>query len=143
MRTAVNVLFRGDGNPAIGLGHVVRCLALADEFRNLGSSPTFAIQSGSVAVEKVKQAGFPVWIVVLAAVYFTGLRTGIGHWGLTTPVRSKTAPVGRFSGARAPDRACMVLQFTATFLRRYSGSRPRRPPKICRFFLFKIHRLYI
>ena len=34
------ILFRADGNSAIGLGHVMRCLSIADAFsRSAASSP--------------------------------------------------------------------------------------------------------
>lgn len=35
------ILFRADGNSNIGLGHVMRCLSIADEFKNTGESCLF------------------------------------------------------------------------------------------------------
>ena len=57
------ILVRCDGNEAIGLGHVVRSIALADELReSYGFGVTFAMVSGRVGREMVEQSGFPVEI---------------------------------------------------------------------------------
>lgn len=37
------ILFRADGNPQLGSGHIMRCLSLADAFREKGVRSTFVI----------------------------------------------------------------------------------------------------
>jgi spore coat polysaccharide biosynthesis predicted glycosyltransferase SpsG len=56
------VLVRCDGSPEIGLGHVVRCLALARELRDRHGHPvTFIMRIGALGMGMVRQAGFPVF----------------------------------------------------------------------------------
>lgn len=58
---ARRILFRCDGDERIGMGHVVRCLALAEELRATHRCcVTFAVASGPPGVWKIQQAGFPV-----------------------------------------------------------------------------------
>jgi spore coat polysaccharide biosynthesis protein SpsF len=53
-------LIRCDGDAQLGLGHVYRCLALADELRERqGVGVTFAIQRGAQAFERVQGSGYP------------------------------------------------------------------------------------
>ncbi len=53
-------LVRCDGDAQLGLGHVYRCLALADELRERqGVGVTFAIGPGARAFERVRAAGYP------------------------------------------------------------------------------------
>ncbi|HOV79640.1 MAG TPA: NTP transferase domain-containing protein [Bacillota bacterium] len=55
------VLFRCDGDSRIGLGHVVRSLALADEMREtFGCGVTFAMVTGEAGCEMVRKAGYPI-----------------------------------------------------------------------------------
>ena len=55
------VIIRCDGDEQIGLGHVVRCLALAEELRDSQSvGVSFAMVSGKPGMELVRSAGFPV-----------------------------------------------------------------------------------
>ena len=55
------VLFRCDGSLEIGLGHVVRCLALADELRETHNCRiAFAMRSGPLGFEMVRNKGYPV-----------------------------------------------------------------------------------
>lgn len=54
------ILIRCDGDEQIGLGHMVRSLSMADELREMyGFGVTFALASGPVGLEMVREAGFP------------------------------------------------------------------------------------
>ena len=37
------ILFRADGNTKIGMGHIMRCLSIADTFRRNGKDCTFVL----------------------------------------------------------------------------------------------------
>jgi len=53
----VNVLMRCDGSPEIGMGHIVRCLALADELQeNHCCNIHFAMRKSEVGINKVKES---------------------------------------------------------------------------------------
>ena len=55
------MLVRCDGSPEIGLGHVVRCLALARELRDERlCSVGFAMRPGALGVSMVRSVGFAV-----------------------------------------------------------------------------------
>ena len=55
-----NILFRCDGSTEIGMGHVVRCLALADELReNYACNITFAMRLSEIGIRKVRDT-YPV-----------------------------------------------------------------------------------
>jgi len=57
----LSVLFRCDASPSIGLGHLVRCLALADELReNHGVAVSFAMRASPLASELVKRRSYPI-----------------------------------------------------------------------------------
>ena len=57
----LSVLFRCDGSPEIGLGHIVRCLALADELRDLHNCRiTFAMRKGLLGIQMVEEKGYQV-----------------------------------------------------------------------------------
>jgi len=43
----MRAVFRADAGPTVGAGHVVRCLAVAQELRGLGAAPAFAMRLGS------------------------------------------------------------------------------------------------
>lgn len=61
MRTSSSVLFRCDGSPKIGLGHVVRCLALADELREVyGCRITFAVCNGSLGRDMIIEKNYHI-----------------------------------------------------------------------------------
>jgi len=55
------IVIRCDGGRRVGLGHVVRCLALADELREHHAvGITFAMLEDDVGIGMVKDAGYPV-----------------------------------------------------------------------------------
>jgi spore coat polysaccharide biosynthesis protein SpsF len=55
------ILVRCDGDARIGLGHVYRCMALAEELRTAhGCGVSFAMATGSVGIELVRKASYPV-----------------------------------------------------------------------------------
>ena len=58
---ATGVLFRCDGTPQTGLGHVMRCLALAQAWQDEGGTAAFAMAAQSAATEariRAADAGF-------------------------------------------------------------------------------------
>jgi len=55
------ILFRCDASSQIGFGHVVRCIALGEEFRRQGCHVSFAMKEGPTGMEMVKSHGFPVY----------------------------------------------------------------------------------
>ena len=58
MKKRISLLFRCDGDEKIGLGHVVRCLALAEELSiEHNCQVTFAVCSGKAGIEMVKKHG--------------------------------------------------------------------------------------
>ncbi|HPI91490.1 MAG TPA: NTP transferase domain-containing protein [Deltaproteobacteria bacterium] len=58
---SLRILMRCDGDERIGLGHVYRCLALADELRNAhGCGVSFAMASGTAGIDLVKRSYYPV-----------------------------------------------------------------------------------
>jgi spore coat polysaccharide biosynthesis protein SpsF len=55
-----NILFRCDGSVGVGMGHVVRCLALADELQeNHRCNIHFAMRKSELGINKVKES-YPV-----------------------------------------------------------------------------------
>lgn len=62
-RNRPEIFIRCDGSPQLGLGHVVRCLALACELRDTyGMHPGFAMMGRGVAEDLVGREQFPVFI---------------------------------------------------------------------------------
>jgi spore coat polysaccharide biosynthesis predicted glycosyltransferase SpsG len=62
VKRQLSILFRCDASPSIGLGHVVRSLALADELREgHGAAVSFAMRSSVLAVELVTRRGYQIW----------------------------------------------------------------------------------
>jgi UDP-2,4-diacetamido-2,4,6-trideoxy-beta-L-altropyranose hydrolase len=56
----MNILFRCDGSVKIGMGHVIRCLALADHLKeNHGCKIHFAMRKSELGINRVKKS-YPV-----------------------------------------------------------------------------------
>ncbi len=54
----LKLAFRVDGSPASGMGHIMRCLSLAKEFRKNGDQALF-ISKEPVGIAKITNEGFP------------------------------------------------------------------------------------
>ncbi len=56
----MNILFRCDGSVEIGMGHVVRCMALAEHLKDMrGCDIHFAMRKSELGINKVKEL-YPV-----------------------------------------------------------------------------------
>ncbi len=62
MKNSKIVLFRCDGTPEIGLGHVMRCLALAEELRDKKIESYFAMRKGPLGASMVEENGFQIML---------------------------------------------------------------------------------
>lgn len=59
-----HVVIRCDGGRRVGLGHVVRCLALADELRERhGLGITFAVAEDEIGGQKIRESGYAVRVM--------------------------------------------------------------------------------
>jgi UDP-2,4-diacetamido-2,4,6-trideoxy-beta-L-altropyranose hydrolase len=58
MTTRPLVLFRTDGDASVGLGHVRRCLSLADALCALGLDSTFLLKGDGAVAQRITAAGF-------------------------------------------------------------------------------------
>ena len=58
--SSAQILIRCDGSHTVGLGHVVRCLALAEELRGRHDVDcAFALGADELAAEQIVGHGFP------------------------------------------------------------------------------------
>ena len=72
----MNVLMRCDGSPEIGLGHIVRCLALADELYDIHNCRiTFAMRTGPLGIQMVEEKNYQV-----ITSRNTGKKFDYGNW---------------------------------------------------------------
>lgn len=51
---------RADGGPGLGWGHIMRCLALAEELEKIGTKVEFLSRKNCEVIEKIKHCGFDV-----------------------------------------------------------------------------------
>ena len=51
-----SILFRCDGSVEIGMGHVIRCLALAEELQEKNCNITFAMRKSELGINTVKES---------------------------------------------------------------------------------------
>lgn len=53
---------RVDGNKKIGMGHIMRCLSIAEALRDIGNNSVFICARDSY-IDIIKQKGFPVYVL--------------------------------------------------------------------------------
>ncbi len=61
-----NIAIRADGGPAVGMGHIMRCLAIAEQLKNLGCRIYF-LGRYKQGLDKVKAMGFEAFEIVIKA----------------------------------------------------------------------------
>jgi spore coat polysaccharide biosynthesis predicted glycosyltransferase SpsG len=55
------VVFRADGSTHLGMGHIMRCLAIADDLKSRGTKSTFVLKGSSAdAADVAREKGFNV-----------------------------------------------------------------------------------
>lgn len=59
-----NIAIRADGGEAVGMGHIMRCLAVAEELKNLGCRVYF-LGLYMQGINKVKEMGFDAFQIIL------------------------------------------------------------------------------
>ncbi len=57
-----NILIRCDASKEVGLGHITRCIVLANKFRDDRNRVYFAIRNYEIAIEKLKEQRFDMLI---------------------------------------------------------------------------------
>lgn len=58
----MNVFFRADANKTIGMGHIMRCLSIADAFHSLGHEVNFVVADDGIS-SLIKQRGYKVIVL--------------------------------------------------------------------------------
>ena len=64
----MKVLIRADANKTVSMGHVMRCLSIADALKSMGASVLF-VCAGSDAKELINKRGFEVSLISFAYSY--------------------------------------------------------------------------
>ncbi|EFK97385.1 acylneuraminate cytidylyltransferase, partial [sediment metagenome] len=58
---SIKILFRCDGDSELGMGHIVRCGALAQELRDShGCGAVFGVRQGTPGEQAIRELGFPI-----------------------------------------------------------------------------------
>ena len=80
-----DLLIRCDGSPELGMGHVVRCLAIAEAVVAQGHpAPAFLMTSSTLGTARVQAAGFQVYPVSAAHLSGSGFVHAVEMSGATT-----------------------------------------------------------
>ena len=102
------MLIRCDGDTEVGLGHVYRCLALADELRDRHACGiTFAMARGEQGFSLVRETGYPIELKAEGeseARWLNGLIARLGPDAMVLDIRTDLSP-----SDMAPWRDCGVL----------------------------------